>query len=197
MNWRFNEPKCAQSKQESSMENPIRKALENLLAANDRVTKARASVNSNLLNSAIAAQEIAENEARSVLRFTTNVDVDKPDAWDGAADSKCTFPNCQCIEAPPCPHYAHTLAALPLATPPSDERAKVIDECIELAKTCNLKFYPNNSSGNLAHQIDQCRADFIAALRALSSTDAPSKTELRQARENLLASEGVKLSEYD
>ncbi|MDE2031360.1 MAG: hypothetical protein KGI58_03845, partial [Patescibacteria group bacterium] len=81
MNWRFNEPKCAQSKQESNMENPVRKALENLLAANDRVTKARASVNSNLLNSAIAGQEIAENEARSVLRFTTNVDIDKPDAW--------------------------------------------------------------------------------------------------------------------
>lgn len=46
-------------------------------------------------------------------------------------------------------------------------REEIIEECAKVAASCNVRYYPHNSSGLLQHQIDCARDNIVAAIRAL------------------------------
>jgi hypothetical protein len=53
------------------------------------------------------------------------------------SNGKCTFPDCACITAPPCPHYAHAPAA-PAPQPVATGEREAISEQERHAIACAL-----------------------------------------------------------
>lgn len=77
--------------------------------------------------------------------------------------------------------------------PPSDERAKVVEECCQLITELTLKHGTATGTDYQQGAMDHGYR-LLHKVRALSPSTALTESELRQARENLLGSEGVVLS---